>query len=39
LNVKEFSKREEEFELFAWIAFFSILLDILLRNTILKKIP
>ena len=39
LNVKEFSKREEEFELFAWIAFFCILLDILLRNTILKKIP
>ena len=39
LNVKEFSKREEEFELFAWIAFLCILLDILLRNTILKKIP
>ena len=39
LNVKEFSKREEEFELFAWIAFFCILLDILLRNTVLKKIP
>ena len=39
LNVKEFSKREEEYELFAWIAFFCILLDILLRNTILKKIP
>ena len=39
LNVKEFSKREEEFELFAWIAFFCILLEILLRNTLLKKIP
>lgn len=39
LNVKEFSKREEEFELFAWIAFLCILLDVLLRNTLLKKIP
>jgi Ca-activated chloride channel family protein len=39
LNVKEFSKREEEFELFAWIAFLCILFDVLLRNTILKKIP
>jgi Ca-activated chloride channel family protein len=39
LNVKEFSKREEEFEIFAWIAFLCILLDVLLRNTLLKKIP
>ena len=39
LNVKEFSKREEEYEIFAWIAFLCILLEILLRNTILKKIP
>ena len=39
LNVKEFSKREEEFEIFAWIAFLCILLDVLLRNSILKKIP
>ena len=39
LNVKEFSKREEEFELFAWIAFLCVLLDVLLRNTLLKKIP
>ena len=39
LNVKEFSTREEEYQLFAWIAFFCVLLDLLLRNTILKKIP
>ncbi len=39
LNVKEFSKREEAFALFAIIAFLSILLELVLRNTILKKIP
>lgn len=39
LNVKEFSKRQEEYRLFAWISFFCILIEILLRNTILKKIP
>lgn len=39
LNVKEFSKREEEFEIYAWIAFFCLLLEIILRNTILKRIP
>ena len=39
LSVKEFSKREEEYEIFALIAFFSILLELLLRNTVLKKIP
>lgn len=39
LNVKEFSKREEEYRLFALIAFLCILLEVLLRNSILKKIP
>lgn len=39
LNVKEFSSREEEFQIFAIIAFVALLLEILLRNTILKKIP
>ena len=39
LNVKEFSKREEDFAVFALIAFACLLLDILLRNTVLKKIP
>lgn len=39
LNVKEFSSREEEYQIFALIAFAMLLLEILLRNTILKKIP
>ncbi|WP_300728306.1 VWA domain-containing protein [uncultured Bacteroides sp.] len=39
LNVKEFSKREEAFAIFGIIAFLSILLELLLRNTVLKKIP
>lgn len=39
LNVKEFSKREEAFALFGIIAFLSILMELVLRNTILKKIP
>lgn len=39
LNVKEYSKRQEEYRLFAWMAFICILLEILLRNSILKKIP
>ena len=39
LNVKEFSTREEEFQIFAFIAFVTLLLELLLRNTILKKIP
>ncbi len=39
LNVKEFSKREEAFAPFVWIAFACVLLEILLRNSILKRIP
>ncbi len=39
LNVKEYSKREEEYQLFALIAFLCILAEVLLRNSILKKIP
>lgn len=39
LNVKEFSKREEEYRLFALLAFVCLLIEVLLRNTILKKIP
>src|SRR5574344_292969 len=39
LNVKEFSTREEEYQIFAIIAFICILLEIILRNTLLKKIP
>lgn len=39
LNVKEFSKREEEYLVFAIVAFAALFLEILLRNTILKRIP
>ena len=39
LNVKEFSKREEAYGIFALIAFICILLEVLMRNTVLKKIP
>ena len=39
LNVKEFSKREEEYQVFALIALVCILLEVLLKNSILKRIP
>lgn len=39
LNVKEYSRRYEAYALFAWIAIASLLLEILLRITVLKKIP
>ena len=39
LNVKEYSKRQEEYRRFALAAFLCLLFDVLLRNTILKKIP
>lgn len=39
LNVKEFSKREEVYLPFALVAFLCILLELVLRNTVLKKIP
>lgn len=39
LNVKEFSKREEEYLKFALAAFVLVLLDVLLRQTILRRIP
>ena len=39
LNVKEFSKREEKYQWFALVAFLCILVEVLLRNSILKKIP
>lgn len=39
LNVKEYSKRKEEYQWFALIAFLCILTEVLLRNSILKKIP
>lgn len=39
LNIKEYSKREEKYQWFALAAFLCILLEIILRNSILKKIP
>ncbi|MBR2637256.1 MAG: VWA domain-containing protein [Bacteroidaceae bacterium] len=39
LNVKEFSTREEEFLIFAILAFVSMLTEMLLRYTILRRIP
>lgn len=39
LNVKEFSTREEEYHLFALVVFVALFLELLLRNTILKRIP
>ena len=39
LNVKQFSKRQEEYRIFALIALICLLLEIILRNSMLKKIP
>ena len=39
LNVKAYSKRQENYQPFALILFLCILGEILLRNSILKKIP
>jgi len=39
ISVKQYSRREEEYLVFALAAFVCVLLEILLRNTVLKKIP
>ena len=39
MDVKKFSKRYEDYEPFALIAILSLLLEILLRLTILRRIP
>ncbi len=39
LNVKEFSTKSEEYQLFALLAFLFLLAEVALRNTILKRIP
>lgn len=39
LNVKEYSKRQEEYRWFALAAFCCLLLEILLRHTVLRRIP
>lgn len=39
LHARQFSAYNEEYQVFALIAFLSLLLDIILRNTVLRKIP
>lgn len=39
LQVREFSKNEEAYEPFAWILLLAVLLEILLRQTVLRTIP
>lgn len=39
INVKEYSKKNEEFYVFALLAFLFVLAEVLLKNTILRKIP
>ncbi|MDR1526745.1 MAG: VWA domain-containing protein [Dysgonamonadaceae bacterium] len=39
MNVQEYSKKHEEYRLFAFWAFFLFLLELLLRYTLLKNIP
>ena len=39
MNVKQYSKRYEAFGMFLLISVFCLLLEILLRNTVLKRIP
>ncbi len=39
LNVKEYNKRQEDYKNFALIAFFLILAEVLLRQTVLRKLP
>jgi len=39
INVREYNKKNEEFFVFAIVAFLLLLTEILLRNTILKRIP
>jgi Ca-activated chloride channel family protein len=39
MNVQEYSKKYEEYRLFAFWAFFLFLLELLLRYTVLKNVP
>jgi len=39
INVKEFSKKSEQFYLFSLLAFIFVALEVLLRNTYFRKIP
>lgn len=39
IDVKEYSKKQEEYKWFAFAAFMFLLIEILLRNTVFRKIP
>lgn len=39
LSVKDFSKKNEAYQPFAWFLLFAVLLDILLKQTILRTMP
>jgi len=39
ISVREYSKKDEQFYLFSIFAFIFLTLEILIRNTILRKIP
>jgi Ca-activated chloride channel family protein len=39
INVREFNKKNEEYFIFALVALVLLIVEVLLRNTILKKIP
>ncbi len=39
MKVHEYSKKKEEYRLFALVAFVLLLLEILLRNTVLRRLP
>jgi Ca-activated chloride channel homolog len=39
LKVQEFSKKNEEYRILAWIAFGFLLLELLMRYFVLRKIP
>jgi len=39
ISVREYSKKEEQFYVFSFLAFMFLVLEILIRNTILRRIP
>lgn len=39
MKVKQYSKRYEAFQMFVWIAVLAMLLELLMRATVLKRIP
>ena len=39
INVKEYSKKNEEYYLFALVALLLLIAELILRNSVLRKIP